>query len=125
MEDRRVLLFDDSQEVRGFLMLVLKRAGWTAQEYDCAHDFFHETCRNCETHDCEATVLLVDVKMPLMEGTEFVRRLKDRQCSVKKVALLSGAWTQESLDMAAGLGVKVCDKGDLFHELPRWLEEVE
>jgi len=125
MERRRVLIFDDSPEFRDFAVLLLERAGWTAQEFENPHAFFHDTCLNCEGHDCEAAVLLSDVKMPHMDGTEFVRRLKERQCSIKRVALLSGAWTQQSLDTAAELDAKVFDKADIFGSLPRWLEEVE
>ena len=122
MKSRTVLVFDDTPEFRVFLVHLLTRAGWSAVEYDHPHDFFHDTCVNCDGDKCQASALISDVFMPNMLGTEFVRSLKERNCPIERIALVSGGWTRSTLSDAAALDIEILDKTDLIHKLMPWLE---
>ncbi len=121
----RVLLFDDTPVFREFLSFCLTRAGWSVVEFENPHDFFHETCRNCQDGECEAEALVCDVQMPKMLGTDFVRRLKERSCRIQKIALISGAWDDPALRDAAEAKVKTFDKSEMLGGLLPWLETDE
>jgi len=121
----RILLFDDAPEFRELLALCLTRAGWSVVEFEDPHDFFHETCRNCQDSECGADVLVSDVQMPKMRGTDFVSRLKELPCRIQKMALISAAWDDLALEYAEEAKVKAFDKSELLSEFMPWLETDE
>ncbi len=48
-----------------------------------------------------------------------------RQCKIKKMALISGAWKEGDRQRARSMGVKVFDKPIDLESLTKWLRECE
>lgn len=69
-ELRRILVIDDSEEIREFLQLVLERAGYRVQVAADGREGL-EAVRELHPH-----LIITDISMPVMDGFEFLVRLR-------------------------------------------------
>ncbi|MGH7094265.1 MAG: response regulator FixJ [Stellaceae bacterium] len=71
-DDRHVYIVDDDEAVRDSISALLEACGYTVHSYSAAQDFL----------DAAPTLpigcLIVDIRMPEMDGLELQRRLNDR-----------------------------------------------
>jgi FixJ family two-component response regulator len=67
--ERVVAVVDDDARVCGSLEGMLEAAGYTTAVFSSAEDFLRSASLN------ESTCLIVDVRLPLMDGLELQRRL--------------------------------------------------
>lgn len=91
-ETPTVLLVDDDDAVRLLVRRILDRGGFELLE--AANGF--EALRLAEAHPGGVDLLLSDVAMPGMGGTELAQRLRERQPSVG-VLFMSGYFDQETV----------------------------
>ena len=86
----RVLVVEDDDAVRRFAVRCLERAGYDVMvAADCA-----EAVRLSDAHEGEFDVLVVDVALPRMRGTELAPRLRPRQPTAR-VLFISGYRVEE------------------------------
>jgi CheY-like chemotaxis protein len=72
-----------------------------------------------------ADFLLTDIKMPNMNGLEFIERQMESSCKAgfRNKAVMSAVWSEEDLLKAEQLGCKVFHKPFSLEEILDWLEE--
>lgn len=94
----RILAIDDEEDLRHYYRQVLSKAGYEAQTAASAKAALHLLQE--QTFD----LILLDLRMPGMDGMEFLRKLR-RQRHAPDVLLLSGYATVEDAAEATKLGV--------------------
>jgi CheY-like chemotaxis protein len=75
----RILLVDDEQDIMMIFKMALQRSGWAVKEFTdptLALEHF-------ERHSKDYDAILSDIRMPSMNGFEFVRRIKAKKPDVK------------------------------------------
>jgi two-component system response regulator FixJ len=93
-----VLIVDDDAAVRAALKFALEVEGFRVQLYDGAQAVLADT--NLPKHGC----LVVDYRMPGMDGIELVRRLRHRNVSLPAI-LISGRVNGQLRNRAAESGL--------------------
>ena len=118
---RKTIIIDDHESVSNVLAKISERAGHETQCFTSAEEFF-------EARRCEACVgacadrLLTDLSMPPgASGFDVVRRLKELQCPIPSMALMSGVLKSAIVTKAKTLGVETFQKGCQSHEMLTWL----
>lgn len=94
--NKRVLVAEDEQAIREFIVINLKRAGYETLE---AGDGL-EALRQYESCNGNIAVALLDIMMPNMDGLEVCKRLREKN-NVLGIIMLT-AKTQE-MDKVSGL----------------------
>jgi len=74
-------IVDDDQAVRSAITLLAYSLGWTARSYSCASEFLAEYQQS--HRDC----LILDLRMPGMNGAELLEELKSRGISMPSVVI--------------------------------------
>ncbi len=82
----RVLVIDDEANIRQMILLTLETAGYEVQEAEDGIEAFAIL-----GSDAAWNVILLDQRMPLMEGTEVLRRLKVLAPSARVVMMTAFA----------------------------------
>ena len=96
---RRVLVIDDEPLIRDFLFEALTASGYRVTTLESAEEALEELGRS------EYDLLLVDIRMPMMTGIEFFRRLGEQDPDLQsRVIFITGdvasTDTQQFLDAA-------------------------
>jgi DNA-binding NtrC family response regulator len=107
----RVLLVDDEQDLVEFLSQRLLRRGFTVTSTTSGADAVEAVKRQA------FDVAIVDLKMPLMDGVEVLRRIKEMQPYLEAI-MLTGHGSAESAHAAGRLDafryvMKPCDYEEL------------
>jgi len=109
-----VVLVDDDDHFRGFLIDVLERAGYSARGIGSAERALAAVDQR------KPDIVLADVQLPAMSGYELCRQLKEKHESSLPVIIISGERT-EPYDRTAGIRlgaddymVKPIDPGELL-----------
>jgi CheY-like chemotaxis protein len=124
----RVLVLDDDESVRHVIAQVLRRRNCEVIEFPDAMSCcsFVTAGKDCPSKNgpC-ADVLITDIKMPGIDGLEFLESLGIRKCRIPHQAVMSAFWTASALDRARRLGCRVYVKPVGLTELDRWLATLE
>ena len=106
----RVLVVDDEQSIVGFVRLVLEDEGFQVATASNGE----EGLASVETH--RPDVILLDLTMPVMDGWEFIRVVKDRGIQTPVVLMTAGyrANQEAQRNGAAGFLGKPFDIDDLL-----------
>ncbi len=114
-----ILLVDDDAAVRNALKFSLEMEGFSVRLYPTPEDLLAES-------DLPAVgCLVIDYRMPDIDGLELVERLRNRGVALP-VLLISGRVTRSLRDRASGLGVRdVLEKplSDLASSIRRVLDD--
>jgi phosphoserine phosphatase RsbU/P len=97
--ERNILIVDDDAGSRALLMRMLAAAGYVCREADNAPDALKLV------HEERPSVLLLDFKMPGMDGTEAVKRLRkdpDPEIAQLPIIMLTGHGESEVHCLEAG-----------------------
>lgn len=97
----KILLVEDDELVRLSLTLYLKRAGHSIVEAIDGHSALDVIQR--ESID----ILVTDIIMPGMSGTELVRRLRNEHPDLPVIAISGGGRVDQDCFSADGLGAHV------------------
>lgn len=117
MEEKRIVIADDEEEIRFSISLLLKRKGYTVYE---AEDGFgalkHIESLAAERKQCD--LLICDIQMPGMNGEELIKRLKTLKISLP-VLVITGFGHKEMVIRLMRLGCRD------FIDKPFGPEEIE
>jgi two-component system response regulator FixJ len=79
--ERRVYIVDDDEAVRDSLSILLESKGYTARSFGAAPDFL------TAAPSLPAGCLIVDIRMPEMDGLELQQRLIERNCGFPLIVI--------------------------------------
>jgi CheY-like chemotaxis protein len=124
----RALLFEDDPILRELLILLIEGQGYEVRAYSeplhCPVYSAGGTC-DCPEGTACADVMVTDVEMPRVTGLQMLADQLGHGCrtDVRNVAVMSGGWTAQRLEVARDLGCKTFDKPFAMVAFNRWLAE--
>ncbi len=116
----RVILFDDDDLMLRIMSKLLGHQGCEVVSYPRAQ--LLATCVCLDNKTACANALIADNRMPGMSGLELIRRLRERDCHIPHMAIMSGVWTPEEYQQALDLRVKILLKASKLHEVLHWIK---
>lgn len=125
----RVMVLDDDDCVRHVVTQMLRRRNCDVIAFSdarscCAHANSACDCP-CQNDGICADVLITDIKMPGLDGLDYLDVLTRHGCQIPFRAVMSAFWTAESLDRARHHGCRIFVKPVGVFEIDRWLETIE
>jgi two-component system, cell cycle response regulator CpdR len=115
---RRIILAEDDESMRGFLVRALERAGYQVSSFANGLDAYEQLRRE------PFTLLLTDIVMPQMDGIELARRAAEIDPDLK-IMFITG-FAAVTLNSEAPKDARVLSKPfhlkDLVREVDRLLE---
>ena len=115
----RILLAEDDDSMRGFLVRALKKAGYDAIAFPNGEEAFERLKSE------PFTLLLTDIVMPKMDGIELARRASELDPDLKIMFITGFAAVILNSDTAAPKDARVLSKPfhlkDLVREVDRLL----
>jgi two-component system cell cycle response regulator CpdR len=115
----RILLAEDDESMRGFLVRALKRAGYEVTDFANGEEAFERLKSE------PLTLLLTDIVMPKMDGIELARRASELDPDLKIMFITGFAAVVLNNDVAAPKDARVLSKPfhlkDLVREVDRLL----
>ncbi len=116
----RILLAEDDESMRGFLVRALKKAGYEVIDYANGEEAYERLKSE------PFTLLLTDIVMPKMDGIELARRASELDPDLKIMFITGFAAVVLNNDVAAPKDARVLSKPfhlkDLVREVDRLLE---
>ena len=105
MEQKKILVVDDEQDLCNILLYNLRAAGYQAETAYSAEEAW-ATIVNCKSSNSKCfDLLLLDVMMPGMSGFELAQRLKsDEATAATSIIFLTAKDTEEDMLHGFGLG---------------------
>ena len=121
------VIIDDDSVIRSLLGKVLTERGYTVKAYSSPRGcpLYSEPTCPCSWKGPCPDLIVSDYDMPAVNGVEFVKHLKHKQCKCKNIALMSGNWTEPELQQAVPTGVNVFSKPIPLKRLWAWLDEIK
>lgn len=122
---RRLLLVDDEPSVLFALRLLLNALGFEVKEFQTPTD----ALSYLESNSKDVEIILSDLKMPKVDGIEFLQELRSQGCSLPFV-LMSAHATPDDVNKALTLGAngflaKPFTPDDLFSLLGEIIESTQ
>ncbi|MBE6854854.1 MAG: response regulator transcription factor [Ruminococcus sp.] len=99
---KRILVCEDEATIREFVVINLKRAGYTVVDVDCGE----EALKVYDTEYGNFDIVLLDIMMPGMDGFQTCKKLRERSSTLGIIMLT--ARTQE-MDKISGLMIGADD----------------
>ena len=116
----RILLAEDDESMRGFLVRALKKAGYEVIDYANGEEAYERLKSE------PFTLLLTDIVMPKMDGIELARRASELDPDLKIMFITGCAAVGQNSDVAAPQDARVLSKPfhlkDLVREVDRLLD---
>jgi len=116
----RILLAEDDDSMRGFLVRALEKAGYDVMAYANGEEAFERLKTD------PFTLLLTDIVMPRMDGIELARRASELDPELKIMFITGFAAVVLNSDVAAPKDARVLSKPfhlkDLVREVDRLLD---
>ena len=113
----RILLAEDDNDMRAFLVKALERAGYQVIDYDNGASAYERL------REEPFSLLLTDIVMPEMDGIELARRATELDPDIKVMFITGFAAVALNPDSDAPKNAKVLSKPfhlrDLVHEVDR------
>lgn len=114
---RRVLIVDDDESIRDVLDLVLSQQGYEVTTAP------HGAAALSILDQISPAVILLDMKMPVMDGWEFARAYRGRPGPRVPIVVLTAA--TDAAERAGEIGAedyvsKPCNLDDLFRTIKRF-----
>ncbi len=123
----RILVFDDDLDTRNLLQVALSNKGHDVTALADASEFpfiNRESCPCSPGEPC-ADIIIADNIMPNIEGIDFFKKLKSRDCQplVKgNVAIMSGYLTIHYMNQLNELGIHYFRKPFKLEDIYDWVE---
>ena len=92
---RKVLVLEDEANIRSFVVINLKRAGYETIEADCGEQALEQLKRNPDIK-----VALLDIMLPDIDGFEVCRRIR---ASNNKIGIIMLTARTQEMDKVTGL----------------------
>ncbi len=117
---RRILLAEDDNDVRRFLVRALEQAGFQVASFDNGLSAYNRL------REEPFELLLTDIVMPEMDGIELARRATELDPDIKVMFITGFAAVALNPDSEAPKDAKILSKPfhlkDLVHEVEKLLE---
>ena len=94
---KKILICDDEEGIRESLKLIL------GDHYDLILTDTGEQCLECLEHDKSVGLVLLDIKMPEVDGLDILKILKEKNPSLN-VIVVTGYKSIETASEASSLG---------------------
>jgi len=122
---RRALVFDDEPDIRQMFHLLLECRGFEVHTFEDPSEYCNLSRVGCSlaTGMSCADVIISDLRMPRVDGLQFMQAIADKHCRIPVRALMSGYWSAESLKRARQLGCHTFAKPMKVDSIFRWLDE--
>lgn len=120
----RLFIVDDDENVRDVMANILGRSGHEIVTFPDACS----CCRSglsacpCKPEETCADALLTDLKMPGVDGLQFLDGLHQRGCRIRNRAVISAYWTSATMLHAFHRGYRVFEKPAGIWDVGGWLE---
>jgi len=88
----RILVVDDDENIRKTLSVILKNEGYAVDVADSGSDAIKKS------ENTAYNVALIDIRLPDMEGTELLTRIKDHRQKVRKIILTGYPSMRNAID---------------------------
>ena len=115
----KILLAEDDNDMRRFLVKALQNAGYDVASYDNGHSAYNRL------REEPFELLLTDIVMPEMDGIELARRATELDPEIKVMFITGFAAVALNPDSAAPKNAKILSKPfhlrDLVNEVQRLL----
>jgi CheY-like chemotaxis protein len=123
----RAVIIDDEPLMRQLLEDVCEMRGYEVFTFPDPGKFpLHASNRcPCPSGTVCADIVISDLRMPNVNGLDFLDGLVRKGCRNLHYALISGHWTEAAASRAKQLGCKVFGKPFDIRDITQWLEEVE
>ncbi len=118
----RIYIFEDNDQVRLWLEEILGIYGYAVRVFSHpSQGIIREM--NIRKSPGQADIVITDMDMPEMSGSELTQKLISAGFDEKNIAVISGYWTEKSAGKAEKAGVKMFRKPFSIRDLLTWLEE--
>jgi len=121
MPEARILVVDDEESIRKTISLALQRAGYRVDTADSGKQAIEKS------HENFYNLALIDVRLPDMEGTELLTRLKDTTPRMIKIILTGFPALQNAVSAinkgVDGYLIKPVDTDELLKAIKQHLEK--
>jgi DNA-binding NtrC family response regulator len=97
MSNNKILICDDEEGIRESLKLIL------ADHYDLILTDNGEQCLQCLNNDQDIGLVLLDIKMPKVNGLDILKQIKEN-CPHVNTVIITGYKSVETASEAASLG---------------------
>jgi DNA-binding NtrC family response regulator len=91
-ENARILIVDDDENIRKVLIAILEDEGYTVESVGTAKNAIEVTKRTF------FNAALIDIRLPDMEGTELLTRMKDTIPRMRKIIITGYPTLQNAID---------------------------
>jgi CheY-like chemotaxis protein len=124
MNVKRALILDDDPVMLEILKKHFEVRGYDVVGYSSPILCQLFTARSCPPDIPCPDVIVTDLVMNTVNGIQFIDEVKRKGCT-SHIALISGLWTDVTLQWAAEFGVKVLHKPVNLQDLNDWLTTIE
>ena len=129
MDTRTALVIEEEFGIRQLFTDLLALEDIEVKAYASPEAYYRANdkhwCRRnpCPCHD----FMLIDKRMPNLSGFDFLHKLKEQGCQFnsRRIAVLSGDWTNEDLKAALEGGYKVLEKPCSVATILAWIRETD
>jgi len=118
------IIIDDESLIRAVLKKILISLGYETKLYNSALDFpciADPSAKHCILTESTPDILITDIKMPGMDGIEFMKAIKSKGCNIKKTAIMSAFWKNEHISIAEELNCKRFQKPFRVETIAQWV----
>ena len=106
MQKIRVLIFEDEAGIRVLYKMALKDRDYEILDFDnpsICSVYLDSEC-NCPLNTMCADIIITDIRMPVVNGLEFLRKQKEKGCKVQNIIVVSGFADKETVCSIEGMG---------------------
>ncbi|MFW5751687.1 MAG: response regulator [Planctomycetota bacterium] len=120
----RVFIFDDDEIVRMLLVDICESAGWETYAYEspAASPMYQAGEVRWDNRDDCVDVVIADVRMPDVNGVDFLWSTQVKQLDIDHCAVVSGYWTASMEEQARAIGFTIFHKPFQVQDIRRWLD---
>ena len=122
----RVLIFDDDKEIRQMLWSLFDNREYEVFTFPnpALCPISEEEVCPCGDRQACSDIILSDINMPIKNGLVFLEEQIKKGCRCNHFALMSGAFTDESVSKSKSLGIKIFKKPFKITEIINWLDQI-
>ncbi|MEM1536387.1 MAG: response regulator, partial [Candidatus Bathyarchaeia archaeon] len=92
VENARILIVDDDENIRKVLTMILEDEGYTVDQAETAKQAIEKTRRNFYN------IALIDIRLPDMEGIELLTKMKDTVPRMRKIIITGYPTLQNAIE---------------------------
>ena len=127
MRKFRTIVLEDNLVHQGILKYLLTTRNHEVITYDNPSICPLQLTPECRCNDNErcADIIISDLNMPFIDGLEYIRNQRFKECKCKNIALVSSELNPQVMKEAEDLLCKVFSKPYNVSDIFNWLDEVE